>query len=209
MSKIVSKLFFVSAIIFLYSCAAKHVEMPAYEGIDVREVLSSRKDVASIETTFSITFEKEDTEIRGNGILNISRNGDLRMRVYSFGFLAFEMTSENGIMKSVPAIDRNKGIILTYGLRDCLFWWDLKDFAITEKGDCFVLRNHERELWLDKKTAFPTKQIIFLEEGKELNIYYENPEKTGNLWYPSKIRIELSRYAVTLQVKDISFARET
>src|SRR4030042_6195371 len=109
MSKIVSKLFLVSTIIFLYSCAAKHVEMPVYEGRDVREVLSSNKNISSIETTFSITFEKEDTEIRGNGILNISRNGDLTMRVYSFGFLAFEMTSENGTIKSAPMIDRNKG----------------------------------------------------------------------------------------------------
>lgn len=155
MLKIVSKLFFVSIIIFLSSCTVKHTELPAFEGIDVREALSSRNNISSIETTFSITFEKEDTEIRGNGILNLAKNGDLSMRVYSFGFLAFEMTSENGIIKSAPAIDKNKGIILTYGLRDCLFWWDLKDFEINEKEDHFVLKNHEREVWLDKKTAFP------------------------------------------------------
>ena len=207
MSKIVSKLFLFSAVIFLYSCAAKHVEMPVYEGKDVREVLIANKDVSSIETTFSITFEKEDTEIRGNGILNISKDGDLNMRVYSFGFLAFEMTSENGIIKSAPSIDRNKGIILTYGLRDCLFWWDLKDFEINEKEDYFVIRNNERELWLDKKTAFPRRQIISLEDGRELNVYYGSPERMGNCWYPSKIRIELYRYAVILEVKDISFAR--
>jgi outer membrane lipoprotein-sorting protein len=208
MLKIVSKLFFVSIIIFLSSCTVKHAGMPAFEGTDVREALSSRANIASIETTFSIAFEKEDTEIRGTGMLNIAKNGDLSMRVYSFGFLAFEMTSENGIIKSAPAIDKNKGIILTYGLRDCLFWWDLKDFEINEKEDHFVLRNHEREVWLDKKTAFPKKQIIFLGDGKELNIYYDDPEKAGNFWYPAKVRIELSRYAVTLKVKDISFAHE-
>jgi outer membrane lipoprotein-sorting protein len=208
MLKIVSKLFFVSIIIFLSSCTVKHAEMPAFEGTDVREALSSRNNISSIETTFSITFEKEDTEIRGNGILNLAKNGDLIMRVYSFGFLAFEMTSENGIIKSAPAIDKNKGIILTYGLRDCLFWWDLKDFEINEKEDHFVLKNHEREVWLDKKTAFPKKQIIFLGDGRELNIYYEDPEQAGEFWYPAKIRIELSRYAVTLKVKDISFAHE-
>ncbi len=205
MWKIVSKLFLVSIIISLYSCAAKHVEIPFYEGGNVREALSSRNNISSIETTFSITFEKEDTEIRGNGILNMARNGDLSMRVYSFGFLAFEMSSKDGVIKSSPAIDRNKGIILTYGLRDCLFWWDLKDFQIDEKEDCFVLKNHDRELWLDKKTVFPKKQIIFLEDGRELNIYYDNPEKAGETWYPSKIRIELLRYAVTLKLKDISF----
>lgn len=206
MWKIVSKLFLVSIIIFLYSCAAKRVEIPVYEGVDVREALSSRNNISSIETTFSITFEKEDTEIKGNGILNIARNGNLSMRIYSFGFLAFEMRSENGIVKSIPAIDRNKGIILKYGLRDCLFWWDLKDFETDEKEDCLVLKNQDRELWLDKKTMFPKKQIIFLEDGRELNIYYDKPEKAGETWYPSKIRIELSKYAVTLKLKDISFA---
>jgi hypothetical protein len=210
MLKIVSRLFFVSCIFFLCSCSIKHAEqLPAFDGIDLRETLSSRDSISSIETTFSISFEKEDTEIRGNGILNLAKNGDLSMRVYSFGFLAFEMTSENGIIKSKPAIDKNKGVMLTYGLRDCLFWWDLKDFKIHEKGDHFVLHSHEREVWLDKKTAFPKKQIIFLEDGRELNIYYDDPEKAGNFWYPAKIRIELSRYAVTLEVKDISFAHKT
>jgi outer membrane lipoprotein-sorting protein len=205
MSKTVSKLFFISILIFSFACAAKHVELPVYEGIDVREALSSKNNIASIETTFAITFEKDDTEMRGDGILNIYRNGDLRMRVYSFGFLAFEMTSENGVIKSSPAIDRTKGTILTYGLRDCLFWWDMKDFEIEERDGNFVLRNHTRELWIDKRTVLPKKQIISLENGGELSISYDNPEKAGDLWYPSKIRIELSRYAVTLRLKEISF----
>ncbi len=209
MLRILSKLFLVSALIFVYSCAAKHIEMPVYEKADVRKVLSSRDNISAIETTFGITFEKEDTEIRGSGALNISSNGDMSMRVYSFGFLAFEMTSRDGIIRSSPALDKNKGIILSYGLRDCLFWWDLKDFEIDEKEDHFVLRNSERELWLDKKTVFPNKQIISLDDGREMDIYYENPEKAGDYWYPSKIRIELARYSVTLTVKEMSFARKT
>ena len=51
------------------------------------------------------------------------------MRIYSFGFLAFEMTAHNGIIKSKPPVDRNKGILLSSGLRDCLFWWDIKDIS--------------------------------------------------------------------------------
>jgi len=208
MLKTVSKLFFVSALLFLYACAARHIEMPSYEGKDALGVLKSNNSISSIETIFSIAFEKGDTEMRGNGVLNISKTGDLHMRVYSFGFLAFEMTSEKGIVKSSPSIDRNKGIILSYGLRDCLFWWDLRDFEVFEKEDTFIFKNHERELWLDKRTAFPRKQIISLEDGRELNIYYDDPEKAGDIWYPSKIRIELSQYAVTLKVKEISFLRD-
>lgn len=205
MLKIVSRLFFLSIILLSLSCVAKRVEMPVYEGVDFREILSSRNNISSIDTTFSITFEKDDTEIRGDGVLNILKNGDMTMRVYSFGFLAFEMKSQNGIIKTIPVIDRNKGTILTNGLRDCLFWWDMKDFEIEESESDYLLRNLTRMLWIDKKTIFPKKQIISLEDGRELDIFYENPEKSGDVWYPSKIRIELSRYAVTLRIKDISF----
>lgn len=205
MLKIVSTLLLLNTILFSYSCATKRVEMPVYEGIDVREALSLKSNISAIDTTFSIVFEKDDSEIRGEGVVAISRNGDLTMRIYSFGFLAFELTSENGNIKSTPVIDRNKRIILTYGLRDCLFWWDMRDFEIEEKETHYLLKNITRQVWIDRKTMFPIKQIISLEDRRELNILYENPEKAGDIWYPSKIRIELYKYAVTLKIRDISF----
>ena len=198
-------LFFVSALLILYSCAVKRTDLPDYQGMDVQEVLSSRNDISSIETTFAITFEKDDTEMRGDGALNLLKNGDLSMRIYSFGFLAFEMTAHNGIIKSNPPIDRTKGIILSSGLRDCLFWWDIKDFSVEEDESAYILKNMTRSLWINRETMLPIKQMISLEDGRELMIRYENPDYAGALWYPSKIRIELARYAVTLNIREISF----
>ena len=205
MSKIVSKLCLLSAVLIVLSCAVKRVEVPVYEGVDVRDVLRSKSNISSIETRFSITFEKEDTEIKGDGLLNISRSGDMNMRIYSFGFLAFELASENGIIRSSPVIDRNKGIILTHGLRDCLFWWDIKDFDVTENEKDYLLMNSSRKIWIDRRTMLPVRQTVSLEDGRELDIFYENPEVSDDIWYPSKIRIELLRYAVVLRIKDISF----
>jgi hypothetical protein len=205
MLKAVSRLFLLSTILLLFSCAAPRVEMPVYEDVDVRHALHSKNSISAIEAAFSITLEKDDMEIKGDGALNISRNGNLNLRVYSSGFLALELISENGIIKSVPVIDRNKGIIFTYGLRDCLFWWDIKDFEIDEKEGVYLLKNLSRRLWIDRKTMFPIRQTVFLEDGSELNIHYGNPEKTGDIWYPSKIKIDLSKYSVTLKIKEISF----
>jgi outer membrane lipoprotein-sorting protein len=205
MLKIVSRLFFLSTLFLVISCAPKKVELPDYEGIDVREVLTAQNSVSSIETIFSVVFEKEDSEMRGEGRLNILKSGDLKMRVYSFGFLAFEMSSENGIVRSNPLIDRSKGVMLTEGLRDCLFWWDMKDFEIRQKEDVYVLKNLSRSLTLDRKTMFPLQQTVALHDGRELTIHYAGHEKVGERWYPSKIRIELSRYAVTMKIKEISF----
>ena len=202
----VSTLFLVSALLILYSCAVKRTELPDYQGMDVQEVLSSRNDISSIETTFAITFEKDDTEMRGDGALNLLKNGDLSMRIYLFGFfLAFEMTAHNGIIKSNPPIDRTKEIILSSGLRDCLFWWDIKDFSVEEDESGYILKNLTRSLWINRETMLPVKQNISLEDGRELMIRYENPDYAGALWYPSKIRIELARYTVTLNIREISF----
>ena len=204
------KLFFISCSLLLVSCAAPRVELPDYEGVDVRDVLRQREQVRKIESVFSIVFEREDSEIKGSGKLYLSRDGDMTLRVYSFGFLAFELTSDNGVIKSSdPAIDRNKGIMLTYGLRDCLFWWDMVNREIAEEGNGYLLHNHARKVWLDRKTLLPTRQTIGLEDGRELDIYYEVPIKIDNTWFPSKIRIELSRYAVVLQIKDMLFVSDS
>ncbi|MBE0425246.1 MAG: hypothetical protein IBX72_01190 [Nitrospirae bacterium] len=179
--------------------------MPVYEDIDVRDVIYSKNNISAIESRFSITFERDDTELKGDGILNVSRNGDLNLRIYSFGFLAFELISENGIVKNTPAIDRNKAAIFAYGLRDCFFWWDLNDFEVEEQEDSYIIQNLSRKLWVNRKTISPVKQIIFLQDGRKLDIYYNDPRQENEIWYPSRIRIEHARSSVTLKIKDISF----
>jgi hypothetical protein len=193
------------ALIFLFSCAPKRVEIPTYEGVDVKEVLSARKTIAAIDATFTIIFEKDDTEMRGEGVLNISRNGDLNLRVYSFGFLALEVISKEGVIRSNPRIDRNKCRILTQGLRDCLFWWDIKDYDVDEKDGAYLLKNFSREVWFDKRTILPIRQRVTLENGRDLYISYEDMTKIGDVWGPSTIKIELSQYSVKLKIKEISF----
>lgn len=143
--------------------------------------------------------------MRGEGVLNISRNGDLNLRVYSFGFLALEVESKEGVIRSNPRIDRNKCRILTQGLRDCLFWWDIQDYDVDDKDGVYLLKNFSREVWFDKKTILPIKQRVTLENGNDLHISYEDMTRMGDVWYPSTIKIELSQYSVRLKIKEISF----
>lgn len=199
------KLSFLSAALFLLSCATARVEIPTYEGIDVKDVLYSKNSISTIETTLSISFEKEDVEMKGDGLLSISRTGDLTLRVYSLGFLALELTSEKGITKSNPWLHVHKRKLLANGLRDCFFWWDIEDSEIDEREDTYLLKNQSRMIWIDRKTILPLRQTIYCEDGTELNIFYENPRKAGDVWYPSKIRIEIPKFSVTLKIKEILF----
>lgn len=195
----------LSLTIFLLSCATPRIEPPVYEGVDVRHELSSKSSISAIEATFSIIFEKDNGELKGDGVLNISKEGNLILRIYSLGFLALELTSEKGIVKSTPGLDRNKGTILVSGLRDCLFWWDIQDFDVNEKENLYLIKNQSRMIWMDRKTLLPMKQTISLEDGRDLDIFYEGYERVGDIWYPLRIKIELSGYSVTLRFKDISF----
>jgi len=181
------------------------MELTLHEERSLDEVIAGRNGISQIDTTFSVLFEKPDSEIRGDGTLNICNNGNLDLRVYSLGFLAMELTSRNGVVKSKPGLDSTKKTILTQGLRDSIFWWDIKDFTVREEEGFYLLRNSEREIMLDKKSGLPVKQQIYFPGGKVLAVHYENPAREEGILYQSKMKIEFSKYAVTLIVKDIRF----
>ena len=141
----------------------------------------------------------------GKAELKLSSSGDLELRVYSLGIPAMELTSRDGAVKSTPRLDSAKKAVLTKGLRDGLFWWDMKDFTVADRDGFFVLRNEGREVTIDKRTGLPVQQRLYLPDGKVLDISYGVPAQEGGLSYQSKMRIDLSRYSVTLQVKTIRF----
>lgn len=204
MSKNFLKLFCIS-VVLLAGCALRMRELPLLEERSLDEVIAERNGISRIDTTFSVVFEKADSEIRGEGALNIFNNGNLELRVYSLGFLAMELVSRNGSVKSNPRLDRSRTTILTQGLRDSLFWWDMKDVTFQDEGDHFLLRNNEREITIDKKTILPKKQQIYFSDGKVLIVYYDNPVRENGVLYQSRMKIVFSKYSVTLKVRNIHF----
>lgn len=200
------KLCFVSILICVSACAPKKVEIPAVEQRSIDVVIAERKSIERIDAALSVVFEKTDSEMYGDAVLDIAQNGDLHMKVYTFGILAMDLTSKKGLVKSTPKLDKSKTAILTQGLRDSLFWWDLTDVTIQEENDHLILQNAARQVVLDRKTMLPQKQTIYFDNGKQLTVFYDNPAQIKGVWYQSKMRIELSRYAVTLNVREISFA---
>jgi len=176
-----------------------------FEERSLDEVIAEKRVISHIDATFSVIFEKADSEIRGDGAVNIFNNGNLELRVYSLGFLAMELTSRNGVVKSNPLLDSTKKTILTQGLRDCLFWWDIRDFTLEEEDGYYHLRNTEREILIDKKSMLPKKQQIYFSGGKVLTVYYDNPVREKGILYQSRMKIELSKYSMTLTVENIQF----
>ena len=198
-------LFCILCILFFLflSCSTKRVEIPTYEGIDPREELAKRDNIKSIRSTFSIEFERDGGVIKGDAVLQLTPEA-LTLRIYSLGFPVVEVISNETITKSDPPMDRNRIEMLVDGIRNSFFWWSIKDYAIEESEKTYRLSNSWRRLFLDKRTLLPDKQIIELEDGKELNILYEEPDQIGGVWFPSKMRIGLSRYSVSLRIKTLT-----
>lgn len=204
--KNVSKLFFVS-VFLLASCAPATVKMPSYGGKTFSEVLSGMENVSEVRTRFSIVFLKNGGERKGEAALDISRGGDMSLRVYSLGFLAMELTSEKGHVESSPPLDYRKYLVLTRGLRDCFFWWDMRTRALTERDDHYVLSGNRRTVWVDKRSFLPVSQMILLDDGGEIRVEYSRPVREGDIWFQSRVRIEYGRYSVLLAVSHMSLEK--
>ena len=201
------RLLFLSIMLIGAACAPKKVEMPFFEQRGIEAVLAERRSIERIDTALTVVFEKTDSEMHGDAVLDISREGDLHLKVYTLGILGMDLTAKNGVVRSIPNLDRSRKTILTQGLRDGLFWWDMQGYQVRDEGEYVIMQNATRTLWLDRKTMLPAKQKMDFDDGKQLTVLYVAHAREKELWYPSKMRLELSRYAVTLTVKEISFVR--
>lgn len=196
----------VSAVCFalLLSCATKKIEIPVYEGVDPKEVLAEKDNIKSLESTFHIEFERDGNLMKGDAVLRMTQDS-LDLQVYSLGFLVGEVMSNGTVMRSDPPVERNKLLILIDGIRNSFFWWSLKNAGIRDYRDTYRVSNSWRRLFLNKKTMMPEKQIIELEGGKELVVNYEDPDLIDGIWFPSRMRIALSKQSVSLKIKTLSF----
>ncbi len=199
---------FVSIVLLAAACAQRAVEVPVPETRSIGAVIAERSYIERMDARLSVVFQKVDSEMYGDAVLDVARSGDMHMKVYSLGILGMELSSKGGVVKSNPRLDTAKKTILTKGLRDSLYWWDLQDAATAEDGELLVLRNATRTVWLDRATLLPVRQQISFDDGKQLNIAYDSPVREGGIWYPSRMRIELTRYAVILQVKELVLNRK-
>lgn len=199
---------FLASIFLLVSCAPAKVEMPSYGGKTFVEVLSALQNVTDVKTRFSLVFLGDGRERKGDAALDVAQNGDVSLRVYSLGFLAMELSSKDGEVKSSPPIGPGKYLILTRGLRDCFFWWDMTNYRLSDEDDHYILANAWRRVWIDKQTYLPTRQRILLDDGRRIDILYNRPQREDDIWFQSRIRIEYNGYSVTLSVSHMSFRTE-
>lgn len=195
------------AILFSASCATNRLERPPYAAGNIESLLSEKENIKSLKSSFAIELEKDGNLLKGDAVLRLGPES-LDLQVYSLGLLVAEVSEDNGAAKSIPAADRNKLSLLVDGLRSSFFWWTIKDPGIISDADSYHLYNSWKRLLISRKTMLPVKQTVELENGKKLEISYQDPVLVDGIWFPSKIRIKLARYSVNIAVKTLIFNPE-
>lgn len=197
----------------LVSCAPKkEIIVPVHEGVSLEKAMADLRQVKTLEASLGVEYEKGDTVMSGDAGMTLSAEA-LDLRLYYLGFLAGELREENGtVIKSKPRLDRNRSTLLVSGLRNGFFWWNIKDYTITEDAEQYVVRNKDREILVNKKLMLPTQQSLRLENGDELIITYDMPDQIEEAeripgspawmqYYQSQMKIELKRSLVNVKVK--------
>jgi|SRR5208283_632530 len=226
-------LFLVFLVLLTVSCAAKHVELPSYEGISLENAMSQLGKISSIEAGLAIEYEKNEASLSGDAFLTVSRD-TLNLRIYYLGFLAGEVVEDHGAIRSKPKLDRNKSIMLVEGLKNSIFWWNIEDYTVRDKEGRYVLTNAFRQIVVNKKTLLPEEQTLELDSGETLSISYDSPVKyvrekgqddeqkdksgidavsrpnsfqTFELWFPSHLTMQYKNHTVKITVKSFSVAQ--
>ena len=223
-----SILFPLSCILLLGGCAAKQITLPSYESVPVEEALAELRTISSIEAVVSVQYEKGDTMMSGDAALTITESR-LSLKVFYLGFLAAELTEENGVVKSTPRLDKIKSTLLVEGLKNSVLWWNIRDYTIEETGEQYLIMNDHRELIVDRKTLLPSSQVLHLDSGESITISYAVPARaemgnednddrqrppghgdprfrvlTSGLWYPSEMTIGFRNQVARVRVTSLT-----
>ena len=207
MWKSVLRLFLISLVVAAPSCAPRQITTPAIEARSPEAVRSELSSVRSINAVFSIAIKDDHTVTEGEAAMQLTRSGDLSLRVYSMGFPVFDLESEDGEITSSRSMSDEHKLSLARGLRQGFFWWDIDGPLRMEEG-CYTLTGEGRRLWIDLQTGLPTRQLIATETNL-LMLSYDSPARNEDgIWYPSKIAMDLPPYRVTLQIEKITYIRD-
>ncbi|MEW5746688.1 MAG: hypothetical protein AB1805_14760 [Nitrospirota bacterium] len=204
-------------VLLLISCAPKQIERPAHAGVALEDALAALKAVDAVEAVLSIDYEKSDSVMSGDAFLKVSESM-LTLRLYYLGFLAGEVTEENGVVKSKPKLDRNKSAILVDGLKNSFLWWNIDHYTVQENETAYIVRNYNRRLVISKETLLPVEQTIELDSGDKLSISYDVPVKNTEQalslaadsllqWYQSHLTIQLKKHVVRVKVKSLAYQK--
>jgi hypothetical protein len=202
--------YFSFSILFIFiACAPKPklLPPPLYEDttLTLEEIiLKAGSGLDSLKAISTITVDKNDKHFSTFSASSLIKKPDwVHMRVYQLGMLVRDFViKDNQLYMRSGKKDLNLRNLGTE-MHNAIFWWeDLQDGAMTVKNDTYVIRSLHKELYLDRDTLLPVKQIISSKQGSIL-MNYKEPEETDGYWYNSIIDIYFNEFKFNVKLKKL------
>ncbi len=208
MKKLSKFLCFSLALLFI-ACAPKVAPPPApiiEEELSLEEIINrAGGDVDVLKAIADITVEKNNKpyDVVSASLL-VKRPGWVHMRIYKFGMLIRDFVIKNGKLHVLAGKTNNNIKRLGNEFYGSIFWWDnMKDGMMLVEQDQYIIRSANRQIYLDKSTLVPLRQIIAL-NGRQIEITYgEAVQNESKFRYPSTMQIQIGDFTFSVRIKKL------
>ena len=210
MSKTLSRLFFISFLLFFAACARKPAVAPPslYEGtaLSLEEILEQASgDTEALKAITDIEIQKNTQHYDTISASILVKMPDwVHIRIYKFGILVKDfvvMGEELYILSGKGGPDLKK-----FGkeFHNAIFWWDdIQGGVLYSSGREYIIRAQNKEVHLDRATLLPLKQrLVAFDRNIEIT-YGEPKEEKDGYWHPSVINILAGDFEFTVKLKKL------
>ena len=207
--KIYILLFTVHCSLFtVLGCAPKvTAPPPLYKDteLSLEEIVKiSQRDINSIKAIARIDLEKNDKPYSTvDSSMLLKKPSWLHIRFYKFGLPAGNFLMKDDFVYAVS--DKGSKRFKEFGkeLYYSVFWWaGIEGAVMYREAEHYVIRTDNKEIRLNKNTLLPELQEITV-KNKKIYISYSEPQMANNVWYPSKMRIEIDAYKVNIKIEKL------
>jgi len=202
--------YFSFSILFIFiACAPKPklLPPPLYKdtALSLEEIiLKAGSSLDSLKAISNITVEKNDKHFSTFNASSLIKKPDwVHMRVYQLGLLVRDFVIRDNILYVLSGKKDLNLKTLGREMHNAIFWWeDLQESILTVRSDKYVISSLLKEIYLDRDTLLPLKQIISSEQGLII-MTYEEPKETDGYWYNSIIEIYLNEFKFSVKLKKL------
>lgn len=200
--------------------------------LTLEEIIAiARKDVDTLKTIVGINIEKDDKPHSYVDASVLLKKPDwIQIRLYKFGIpvgnfllkdnVVYNLSDRGGeVSQGSSKLDEKLSRNLKEFIKELyrsVFWWegiiisdcrfqmiDCKENTVISRNEMeYIIKTKDREIHLDSATLLPKSQEVTI-NNKKIFIFYDDPKKEGDFWYPSTLKIEAGNYRFSLKVEKL------
>ncbi len=204
------KCFCFSAVFILFACAPKPkvAPPPLFEETELsleEIIVKAGKDIDVLKAIADIRIEKNEVPFGFvNAAILVKRPGWVHMRIYKMGMLVRDFVIKDGELYVLSGKGGKNLKNLGSEFYNAVFWWDhMRDGVMRSEKDNYIIRAENKEIYIERATLLPVKQIVSSSAARVEIAYDEPREQENGFWYQSEIQILAGEYKFKVKLKKL------